>query len=294
MPLANPAAELPASLSLQELIRFYRNPAVWLLKRSLGLYLPRDTDKPEELEPIAHDRLANYALRAKTLELQAKGLSEVEQRAMLEAGGRLAWQAQGEEDQAVLRDWLDKLEAQEEALTPQLGDAVDSIEFDFTLNKLRLVGEIDRLHQKARLVRHHNDDKPQTHHCFAHWITHLALQLVRPNAQMATYILHGSKHIRFKPIPSEQARAHLDVLVTHCLKGTREWLPWIPEIIVLKNKTPWFGISGFERKDYVINNPALRLLRNGEDWTAHNPVSEKLEQLASELVVPMQEATDVS
>jgi exodeoxyribonuclease V gamma subunit len=293
LPVANPTAELPKSLSLKELVRFYRNPAEWLLKRSLGLYLPRDTDKQNELEPILHDGLAGYSLRARALELQAKGLPEEEQQAMLEAGGGLAWQAQGEEDQAVLRTWLDKLIAKEKSLKPELGEAVDPVEFSITLSRVRLSGEIRQLHQKARLVRHHKDDAPETHHCFPHWITHLSLQLALPNAQMATYILYGSTHIRFKPIPSEVARAHLDVLVAHCLKGTREWLPWIPELVALKKAPQQFGLSGFDRKDHVSNNPALRILSNGEDWTAHNPVSERLEQLASELVVPMQEATDV-
>ena len=94
---ALPAAEEEwREIDIEDLCRFFRNPARYLLTRRLGLHLGFQSLILEETEPFALDNLERYSLRAGLTEKALNGRDIRKLRPIVSASGHLPMGTPGE------------------------------------------------------------------------------------------------------------------------------------------------------------------------------------------------------
>ncbi len=121
-PLGEPEAEW-RRLDAAQLIRFFGNPAKFLVEQRLGLRLPRMHGLLEEDEPLEIDSLAKYKLQQDLLARALHGQSLAPLLPVLRASGELP---PGHAGEARLRAMLASAEEFSEIVRHELGAAAGS------------------------------------------------------------------------------------------------------------------------------------------------------------------------
>lgn len=182
-PRPEPAPFLPRSLpvppdpaprvTIEELIRFFRSPAAYLLERSLGMQpaieSPLAADRePLELGPLERYLLGDWLLAKLTCD-DPPGPDELER--LARARGELPL---GEPGSTVLRDLLSWIEPLAEAWRRHAtGPPLEPHEVDLPLGDTRLVGRLDRLWPHTRVEVTNGRITPNR--LLTLWIRHLVL-----------------------------------------------------------------------------------------------------------------------
>jgi exodeoxyribonuclease V gamma subunit len=161
------------TLELEQLARFYRNPARALLQQRLGIRLEEGETEIAAREPFTLDYAARQSVRAQWLENIQSGRTPEAALQLAEAQGWLPHGAFGAHMLAREESGVKKLAAQwlaHQALPP--------LPFRFVAGEMRLHGWLKGV-GTAGLVEYTLDEiKPRTR--FALWLRHLALCHLRP------------------------------------------------------------------------------------------------------------------
>lgn len=215
--VALPPAELPPTVSLDELIQCFANTSRFFLRQRLRLRLPWGREELEEDEPFAVDFRSRETLRLLAAEAGDGVDAYARAAGLLPHGtaGELAAQAEIAAGQR-LGAAIAKLAA--EPLPPQ--------PFRLELAGVMLSGNLDHLTTAGRIVPVAGKIKPR--HLLAAWITHLALNAATPQqAGLRTMLVGVDETQVFEAEPQASS-----CLLSWILAWKRAWtapLPFFPK-----------------------------------------------------------------
>ena len=207
-PIAPPSEEW-RDISLAKLLRFFDNPARYLLENRLGIRLEDVAVPLEEREPFAFAGLEAYGLKQELLEISLQGGDVGSFLPVARCRGILPPARHGEELFAAAAEEVTEFAA---TVQEKLAGKPPLIPLDFELNLggFRLTGRLDRIWQD-RLVRYRcakmkAKDRVRT------WLEHLVLNAVdQEGYPCESLLLMTDSSIKYGPV--ENAAAILQTIL---------------------------------------------------------------------------------
>ena len=223
--IAEPEAEWQ-HLDTQQLIRFFGNPAKFLIEQRLGLRLPRLDALLEESEPLEIGSLAKYGLQQELLGRAIRSEPLEPLLPIVRAGGELP---PGHAGESRLRQMCDSarsfaaLVRQYVSVAPE-----DPQQVQVSIGPFELSARVDNLHD-GQLVRYRlTTEKPKD--VLRSWIEHLLLNCTRETESVL--ITAGKDNQpevkRFTSTGAAKARTLLEKLLELYWRGLQEPLPFFP------------------------------------------------------------------
>lgn len=212
-------------ITISDLVRFYKNPIQYFLKKRLDMVLIDNPDEINPREPIELDSLESYSLgtfllqKARTDKELGDYFTRLKSQGGLPLGeaGRSLYEKFDEEAYIVF-DPVREIIA-EEPLAP-LG-------VDILVGDTRITGNISSLWPAGRLQ--HQYTKTKAKYIIELWINHLLLNAIFQEGQpQKSFLISREKPLIFSPVP-ELAMEILEDLVSIYWEGLLEPLRFMPE-----------------------------------------------------------------
>ncbi|MBW2207912.1 MAG: exodeoxyribonuclease V subunit gamma, partial [Deltaproteobacteria bacterium] len=170
-------------VSLEDLCRFFGNPAGFLLNRRLGIRLDEGSAILEEREVFDVKGLDRYLLDQDLLARRLSGGNLREVQSVFQAAGRLPHGTVGE---CLFQDLGREVERFAEKIVPyRESKERDPLEVDLEIAEYRLKGRIDGILEDRLLHYRYARARPQDH--IRAWIHHLVLNLLVPSRPVEEY-----------------------------------------------------------------------------------------------------------
>jgi exodeoxyribonuclease V gamma subunit len=231
---ALPESPVPTDgIALDELKRFFDNPARGFLERGLHMRLPRAEEVDADVEPLQPDEpRLRYAL---TREMLLRGEAAAHrQQAQLRAEGQLPPGALGEAAFAIARGRTDALQTEARAFTgsatPQAIEACIELGDGWQIN-----GRIEGRYPRGLLRA--DPGKLDGRRALRAWIDTLFAAAATDAAMGCLLLTLLTKDgdletctLWYRPIEPDAARAQLRQLVEHVRAGTHAPLPFLPRL----------------------------------------------------------------
>jgi exodeoxyribonuclease V gamma subunit len=204
--VAAPLPDDPAAtreVSIDQLVRFFENPARAFLQHRLGLYLADDIEAVDDREPLALDDLGYWKVGTRLVERVLEGEPVHEAFPSVQASGALPPGVLGK---CVFDDVDPEATAialQTEALLR--GAELEPFVVDEDLDGTRITGVIRNLWPTGHV--YYQFSKLGRRHELGMWIRHLVLNWLRPSGYpQASYLVGrpekdgGAMTVRFRPV----------------------------------------------------------------------------------------------
>jgi exodeoxyribonuclease V gamma subunit len=217
-PLSGPPPE--DTLSLDNLISYFRHPQRSFLKQRLSVHLPRELDPIESREPTTLDALERYQIGSELLG-ELLQVDQGERARILGQAGRLPPGTLGVVQLARIEELVADVLSAGDA-----GEALPDHSFEIALSSGKLMGRLDGMHARARVER--TVSTLRTKHKLNAWIRHLALCASREGPQRTLLIGRADDEaelIEFLPVA--EAQALLEELVALYRLGMHMPLPYL-------------------------------------------------------------------
>ncbi|MBI4861947.1 MAG: exodeoxyribonuclease V subunit gamma, partial [Candidatus Riflebacteria bacterium] len=224
-----PEVDPDRSIELDELIRFFGNPARAILSTQLGLKLTDPVELLIDREPLAIDGLARYELGTRLVHERLEGH---DWRLVFErerASGRLPPGALGQVEYVQLVREVDRFA---QAVSRGRGTRLAACPVRIALDDASLVGRLDDLFEGGQVLWRFSRIKATLR--LALWIRHLALNAagsggIPPRSRLLVRSdkVSGVDEVELDPV--DDATGRLADLVRLFLLGQRVPLPFFPE-----------------------------------------------------------------
>jgi exodeoxyribonuclease V gamma subunit len=219
--LPEPEAEWRV-VSVQQLIRCFRNPSEYFLKERLGLRFPQDEEMLEDAELFSLGDLARFGLKKdwvrQLVEKQpAAGWQRLQARGAVPLGspGVAACHSLKREAQIFAARVAAEMGAENEG---------ESRAIEARIGLFHVTGEIGPFFDQKLVVYRPAKVKPMD--CVSAWIQHL-LANVASGGNITTVLLGEDRTIELPPRPA--AESHLAELLDWYWRGLQEPLPFFPD-----------------------------------------------------------------
>lgn len=217
------------SLSVEQLCRFFKNPAEFLLRNRLGIHLQSGSDfQFQDREPMEMNALDRYKIKDQFLEYWMKNRSTDRFYDAVRASGALPHGIPGDSSfkrmiGEVTPLFLSVMEQVEEGLLPPAEIALN-LKDHGTL----LTGRLASVYPSGQLF--FRPAKIKATDILKTWIHHLVLTLASPLAAPSETRFVGADGIKvFRELTAETAMEELSSLVSFYLQGLTEPLCFFPE-----------------------------------------------------------------
>ncbi len=213
---------------LDELIRFFKNPAAAYLRQQLGMRLPAEGDIIQDQEPFKLDYLEDWKLKADVLENQLSGQSEELAFKLYRGSGRLPHGLSAEIVSANTSKAVTKVY---QKLAPLLAErpAVAPLPIDIIIGRYHLSGEIQPFNATGVIAYRVGKLRPVDR--LSLWIQHLLVAISLPESGQSV-ILADNEIMYLKPLNATAAKKFLLILLDDYASGLQKPLPFFP-------KTSW-------------------------------------------------------
>jgi exodeoxyribonuclease V gamma subunit len=276
-------------VSLDQLVRFFKNPCRYLLRERLGIVLSRDEDELADDEPFLADFSGRVALAERLLPHYRSGMSDDDLRVLARAGIEYPPGTLGTSlidlELATLKGFAAAVNTAESF--PCLPPSHRTVSFDLGGESWRLTAAFVDL-RPGGLVCHRYDDTRATDY-LAGWLTHLFLCALRP-AEVALETRWISRNGEYRLQPCDDAMGVLQQLLEMYGRGLREPIHFFP-------KSSWKYVTGSKSLSKAAatwrstrdrpwgeeEDPAYRLALRGID----DPLDEDFERCATTVFLPM-------
>jgi exodeoxyribonuclease V gamma subunit len=232
-PLSAPGAEWQR-VSLEQLLKFFRNPCHFLLRQRLGMSLYREEDSVSDDEPFTPDFLSRQALAERLLPHAMRGMDQEALRRLAEAGieyppGALGLAALKDEMSSLQRYALEVRDATQAPRLPPL-----TVDLPFMLHgeDWALATTITERREAGLVLRRYDDTRPGDY--LAGWLTHLVAAAA---SQAPTETRWISRDGSFRFTACTDARSILESLLLLYRRGLREPIHFFP-------KSAWAYMQG--------------------------------------------------
>ncbi len=220
-------------VDLEDMIRFFKNPSEFLLRRRLGVVLKEPESLPEDREPFSIEGLSRYALGSGLVELCRKGEDPFKGYEPARASGAFPHGSAGQ----VLFEGLAREAAafveQTEPFMP--AHPTETVAVDLEIGEFRLTGRLEVSPSWGLAHRRFASLKAKDR--INGWIRHLAMnaaEAVPKEAAQSIIIGLGARGaragwtaVRFGPV--EEARGVLQKLLLLYKEGLKRPLPFFPD-----------------------------------------------------------------
>ena len=299
LPGPREAAVSPLLVPLSDLIAFFANPVRWFLRERLGVRLELDEARLDDEEPFELDSLERYWLRTDILDGMRAGVSQQRDEAVRRGSGRLPHAALGRivhdrvwNEMAGLSQSLDRYPV-------SLRSAPVAI--DFELEGFRVTGMVENAGPDGLVWWRPAGLRPRDR--IAVRLSQLALAVAghEPATAVALSIVKNAVRETSFAAPGGASER-----LTEWLDAWREGLcgplSFFPEsslayaeavaggaddtVALAKARTAWSAPpTPWSRGGERLRDPCLRLVFDG-----HDPLSDRFEELATDLLVPLVKA----
>ena len=222
-PIAEPEAEW-LRLDAQQLVRFFGNPAKFLIEQRLGLRLPRLDALLAESEPLELGTLAKYGLQQDLLGRALRDEALDPLLPIIRAGGELP---PGHAGESRLRHLCDNARDFAALVRHYVSAAPEEAEqLQLTSGRFEISAHVDNLHD-GQLVRYRlTTRKPKD--LLRVWIEHLLVNCTRAAESVLITADKENQPVVERFRVAEKARALLDELLELYWRGLQEPLPFFP------------------------------------------------------------------
>ncbi len=230
-----PAETRTEALDLDELIRFFRNPAAAFLHWTLQLRQPDEVAAIDDREPFRLGGLEQWQVRDRLVRdmLQARNLDDIDRRLLGE--GLLPHGSGGEVQRRQMRGRAERLG---KALSGWLqGNPWEAEAVNFSLAGVDIIGQLERATKKGMVE--YRVGSLRAGDRLMLWIRHLALAIERGNSGEGVFVAEDQV-LQLTPVEKAQAKDYMQNLLDHFMAGLRLPLPFFPE-------TSWRFASGDEK-----------------------------------------------
>ena len=283
------------TVDINQLCRFFTNPAKFLLIQRLGIYLEEEEALFDETEPFDVKGLEKYQLEQELVERGAEKGSLEDSFKAVKASGQLPHGVPGEclyrETCRGIESFLGRLASYRE------GTLLEPLEVDLRLGQFRLVGRIESIYPNGLLHFRYADVKPRDR--LRVWVHHLILNKIKNQAYPCNGIL-ACKDFDCKYPPIKESEALLKDLLEAYWQGLIEPIHFFPlsswayAEALAKGKDPdqalksarnkWEG-SDFNRGE--IENSYYQVCFEHAD-----PLDEEFEELSKSIFEPLIECEE--
>ncbi|NTW54077.1 MAG: exodeoxyribonuclease V subunit gamma [Chlorobaculum sp.] len=282
--------EAERTLTLDDLARFFANPAAYFLERRLGLKPSAALQPLEEREPFEVAGLERYAMRQELLEAVLDGGDGGVMLPRFRSRGLLPPASHGE---LLFRTLLAEVEEFAAKVRELKGSgAFGHLEIDLDLGGFRLTGRLDHLLPDGQLL--YRCARMRAQDRLRSWLLHLAHHASGRGDACETRIITLERSIRYRPV--DGATERLEALLELYREGLAEPLPFFPRASLAwaeKAGKPederrkaalceW--LDGFGGRDGEGRDPAIRRCFGEEP-----PFGERFAVIADALLQPMLE-----
>lgn len=278
-------------VALDEMIKFFENPARFLCEGRLSLRLREAPAAIESREPIEFGGLERYGFEQLVFETLSEGSDPVTAFERARAEGTLPHGAAGE---YVYKKLLPEAMRFIDRLRPfQEGERLPPLELDFRANGVSLSGRLPDIRPGGALYSRFGRARAKDR--LAAWIRHLALSVMENPGYPKTSRLI-CRDASFVMNECTEARALLEGLVALCLRGRSELIPFFPQSSLAYIEAIFEGrsaeqahrkaLDAWEGSDFggpgEGSDPYLDLCYHGTD-----PLGPGFERLSREILYPM-------
>ncbi|MDG4606029.1 MAG: exodeoxyribonuclease V subunit gamma, partial [Candidatus Contendobacter sp.] len=249
-------------VTLEGLLRFFRNPARWLLRERLGIRPDEGEEALETREPFVLDGLANHGLLQRMLELHREGRASAEIQAVAQGSGSLPHGQVGECVFIEARERVTRFAGRLGRVLPRRER--EALDVDLTLGEFRLTGRLTGMTLAGRVG--YRLASMKANDVLNLWLCHLALNVMAPEgvALQSRWVAEDRDMI-LEPVehPELLLRALLDLY----WQGTRRLLHFFPNSALAYVEKLQQGKTGEEALR------AARLAWEGSDFQSFPPES---------------------
>ncbi|NTV03211.1 MAG: exodeoxyribonuclease V subunit gamma [Chlorobiaceae bacterium] len=210
------------TVTIDELVKFYSNPAAFFLEQSLLLKPPAAQRPFDDREPFGTDSLDAYLMRQELLEMLLDGGEPKELFPVFRSRGLLPPAAHG--DLVFTQLLSDVREFAAKLLPLEGGEAGARLEVDLELGGFRITGRLEHLLPSGQLL--YRCAKMREKDRLRSWILHLVLNATDGTRPGGTLLVMLDRSIRYRP--AEHAAARLEDLLSFYRQGLAEPLPFFP------------------------------------------------------------------
>jgi len=212
------------TIELESLCQFFSNPARFLLRRRLGIYLSDESAVMDENEPFELNNLEAYLIRE---ELVNRALHDTPIRdayTHMQAAGRLPHGSPGvicyDDLCTSTRDFITKLQPHIE------GGGKESIAVDIIVDGFQLTGRIINIYSEGLVS--YRPAKAKGRDRLRAWLSHLVFNHLREHTTVRkTILVCNERTFRYSPV--EETGEYLRNLLDIYWKGLRQPLHFFPE-----------------------------------------------------------------
>lgn len=291
--LLPPHTELLQSVTIDDLLRFFKNPARFFMRSRLRTELPDHSGKLETEEPFSISNLGGYQLGGTVLRqlLTAENPESLYRR--FEQTGSLP---HGTVGNIAFSNLIEQLEPLRASLVPLLTTqkTLDPLLIDLTVGTFRLTGSLSELSEHAQ-IRFRNANVKQTDFLTI-WIKHVILNSFKSKDYPLKSILVAlDGNWKFPPL--SDAAVVLEQLLTYYRAGLANPLPFFPETsgsyfawyvkhddaasALVKARTIWQG------NDYALQRPESVEANNATLYKGCDPLSDPFSAIATAIYKPL-------
>ncbi|MBS1187969.1 MAG: exodeoxyribonuclease gamma subunit [Burkholderiaceae bacterium] len=274
-------------VSLEQMLRFFRNPCSYLLQQRLGIAFPEQPEDLADDEPFLPEWAEKNALADRLLPLYLSGATDEAIRVSAAAGteyppGEMG-QALLEQELAALNQFAD--EWRHIASQPTLPPVNKTLEFTLDSERWQLSGAFSDL-RPAGLLRCRFDDTRATDY-LAGWLHHLLLNAIAPDGVERTTTWH-SRDGQYTLQPVDNAREQLQQLLSLYRQGLNTPLHFFPKSAWTYARTGNLGKAASVWQSWNDEfgegkHPAYRLALRGAD----SPLDEDFTRCAKTVFAPL-------
>jgi exodeoxyribonuclease V gamma subunit len=218
------------TVEVEDLCQFYSNPAKWLLRKRLGIFLEEDTPVLEETEPFDLKGLERYKIAQEILAGKIEGKQEDDLFTEFRAAGRLPHGVVGE---CLFSELSREVEGFAERLKPYFAqDLLEPLVVDLPLGAFRVNGSVGPIYSDYLIMYRYA--RLRAKDFFRAWIHHGALNTGGPETYPKKTLLIGLQPKGYKSIawrfdPVEDGEKILKGLMTFYWTGLTLPLPFFTE-----------------------------------------------------------------
>jgi exodeoxyribonuclease V gamma subunit len=292
--LSPPEEEL-RTVNIDQLCRFFANPARFLLDKRFGIVLEEKTSLLEETENFQLSGLEKYSLEQSLVESSLAGREPTDLFPSMKASGKLPHGTPGE---SAFRSMNRGVEAFARELGPYLlREQLEPLDIDLHFSGFAITGRIQSIFPE-RMVRYRYANLKAKDH-LSLWIHHLVLNAVRKPGYPRKSIIAGlnfGKWYVLEYAPVEDSMEILDQLIEGYWNGLIKPLHFFPEtsfkyaqLVLQKGKPPQEALaraeSNWSGSDY----------NRGESEEPHfdlcfrygNPIDAEFQRISEEIFGPL-------
>jgi exodeoxyribonuclease V gamma subunit len=284
-----PAGDEWRAVSIETLVRFFRNPARFLLQERLGIRLEESEGLIESREPLVLDRLEAYHLRNTLLAIVQAGRPLADALAVARAAGLVPHGQVGE--RVLHAEAADVATIASRLETLAQGERVAPVAVEVTIEGVRLRGTLDQVTRAGRVEFRPANMKAGDWTTL--WIRHLVLDCVAPSeVERRSWFVARDQELALGPIVD--ARGALGHLVRHFMDGLHRPLSFLPRSAFAairaasdplgKARREW---RGTDQRPGECEDPYLSLAFRGTD-----PIGSEFLALVEDILGPIRDADE--